>query len=617
MTDPSFENTEQRVREALKRIADGHRPDTDGHWPASHPNRKPSAARSASTNRWMLAAASIVVVVAGLAAVVVVQLGGNDPATDLAPAPIVVDSIDDLPATTLPIEPTNSVPDSVPAEELGGVRFPVDATEEDVEWIVPWDDGFLAGSFVYPDDGGATTVRARFTTDGDSWEPVEITMPPGMIGSSRITTAGDRFVMVALHDLTADAHVYRVASTADLLNWSVQDFDVPGPRPPQSDQSELGGSFPVMGSFAANETGWAFEVRRSYTEDVAVATLGDDIRTGGYQIRSDDNGFTVAVNGADGSPPTPDTTFEYTWGEVGIGPEGVPFMTGEIPASRTWAATWDGTPAVSATAVPSGPTLASSEGFVRWNDQTWFSADGLTWSATPLPDPTGTVQNAFPIEGGFVAIVSTQDGTYDLYRLDERGGNPRPLALADVPERFATGFAGQTLPGLQSPQASVALLYPGPNMSMLPPLIIDKDGYRYVERSRNISVINLTTGETLHTFTRLDGPPGADTWFGLSSGALTLTDPATETVLAQIPLEELQTARNAQQQALGLETAGDESVEDFWLLASRDGERFLLEPLRSSDPDTNELAGVFDASTNGDIVLVRLGDEWIRYDLPS
>jgi len=616
VTDPSFEDTEQRVREAMKRIADSHRPDTDGHWPASHPNRKPSATPSSSTNRWMLAAASIVVV-AGLAAVVVVQLGGNDPATDLAPAPIVVDSVDDLPATTLPTEPTNSVPDSKPAEELGGVRFPVDATEEDVEWIVPWDDGFLAGSFVDPDDGGATTVRARFTTDGESWEPVEITMPPGMIGAGRITTAGDRFVMAAAIDPTADADVYRVASTTDLLNWSVQDFDVPGPRPPQSDQSELGASFSSMGSFAANETGWTFEIRRVYTDDVAVATLGDDIRSGGYQIRSDDNGFIVAVNAADGSPPTPDTTFEYTWGEVGIGPEGVPFMTGEIPASRTWAATWDSTPAVSETAVPSGPTLASSEGFVRWNDQTWFSADGLTWSASPLPDPAGTIQNAFPVDAGFVAFMANQDGATDVYRLDERGGTPRRVDIDDVPEQFSTAFAGQTLPGPQSPQASVALLYPGPNMSMLPPLIIDKDGYRYVERSRNISVIDLTTGETLHTFTPLDGPPGADTWFGMSNGALTLTDPATETVLAQIPLEELQAARNAQQETLNLETVGDESVEDFSLLASRDGERFLLEPLRSSNPDTNDLAGVFDASTNGNIVLVRLGDEWIRYDLPS
>lgn len=616
MTDPSFEDTEQRVREAMKRIADGHRPDTDGHWPASHPNRKPSAARSSSTNRWMLAAASIVVVVAGLAAVVVVQLGGNDPATDLAPAPIVVDSIDDLPATTLPTEPTNSVPDSIPAEELGGVRFPVDATEEDVEWIVPWDDGFLAGSFVYPDDGGATTVRARFTTDGDSWEPVEITMPPGMIGSSRITTAGDRLVMVALHDLTADADVFRVASTADLLNWSVQDFDVPGPRPPQSDQSELGASFPVMGSFAANETGWAFEVRRSYVANVAVATLDDDLRSGGYQIRSDDNGFTVAVNGADGSPPTPDTTFEYTWGEIGIGPEGVPFMTGEIPASRTWAATWDGTPAVSETAVRSGPTLASSEGFVRWNDQTWFSADGLTWSASPLPDPTGTVQNAFPIEGGFVAIVSTQDGTYDLYRLDERGGNPRPLALADVPERFATGFAGQTIPGLRNLGTSAALLVADAGQGTAP-LIIDSNGYRLVERRAVLSVIDMSTGDTVLTYEPLDGPPGADTWFEFGSDAFTVTDPASETVLMRIPMETYRRAQDALQEAMASGGSGDEYIEDLRLLASRDGERFLIEPLRSNTPPSDTSTTKVDAATNGDIVLVRFGDEWIRYELPS
>ncbi len=389
MTDPSFEDTERRVSAAMNRLADGHRPDMDGHRPASHTGGKPSAARSSSKNRWMLAAASVFVVTAGLAAVAVVQRGGDDPATDLAPVPIVVDSVDDLPATTLPAEPSDSVASSVPPEDLGGVRFPVDAAEEDVEWIVPWADGFLAGSTVDPtEEGGPWSVGARFTTDGESWEPVEMTMPPGMSGSGRITTAGDRFVMAASIDPTADADVYRVASTTDLLNWSVQDFDVPGPRPTQSDQSELGASFPSMGSFAANDNGWTFEIRRIYSTDVTAALPSDvkfELSRTSYQIRSDDNGFTIAVDGADGSPPTPESTYEYTWAEVGIGPEAVPYMTGEIPAARTWAATWDGTAAVSETSVPSGPTLASSEGFVRWNDNTWSTVNDMRCLVSTVP----------------------------------------------------------------------------------------------------------------------------------------------------------------------------------------------------------------------------------------
>jgi hypothetical protein len=612
VSDQPFEDTERRLRSALHRLADSHQPDPDRHWPTSHPNGKRRPDRPSPTRRWLLVAASIVVVMAGVAAVAVVQRDGDDPATDLPPTPTSVDPIEDSAVTTVPEEPSNSVPDSVPPEDPGVVRFPIDAAEQDAEWIVPWSDGFLAGSFVDRDDGDATTVRARFTTDGESWEPVDMTMPPGLIDYGTATTVGDRFVVTAAIAPTADADVVRVASTTDLLNWSVQDFDVPGPRPPQSDVSELGGSLRALGSFAANETGWVFEVRRVYAENVATATLDDDLLASGFQIRSDDNGFTVAANGPGGTPPTPDTTFDYTWDEVGIAPAGVPFMTGEIPASRTWTATWDGTPTVSQTAVPTGPTLASSEGFVRWNDHTWFSADGLTWSASPLPDPTGTVQNAFAIDGGFIAIVTTQNGTSDLYRLDERGGDPRLLDLADVPDRLATGFAGRSIPGPRNEATHAALLLTGVGQARAP-FIIDSNGYRLIERQAVLSLVDMSTGDTVLTYEPLDGPPAADTWFEFGNDDFTATDPATDTVLMQIPMETYRNAQAAHQAAMDSNGVGND-VGDLLLFASRDGERFLVEPLGPDNPSRDTPV---DLATNGDIVLVRLGDEWVRYELPS
>ena len=561
----------------------------------------------------MLAAASIVVVAAGLAAVVMVQRGGGDPVTDVGPEPIVVDSVEDPPPATLPTEPSTSVTDSVPAEELGGVRFPVDATQEDVDWVVPWADGFLAGSVDEPADvDGEWTVRARFTVDGASWEPVEMTMPPGMSFPGRVTSTGDRFVMADIIYPTEDTEVVRVVSTTDLINWSLQDLE--SPRLPKAGESDFAGSFTVLGSLAANDDGWVFEVRDFYGGDVAMDARGDLAR-GSYQIRSDDLGFTVLVNGADGSPPTPETTYEYTWAEFGITPEQVPYLTGEIPSSRTLAATWDGTPAVSETPVPTGPTLASPEGFVRWNDHTWFSPDGVTWTQGPLPDPTGTVQNAFPVDGGFVAIVVNQDGNWDLYRLDEQGGNPRQIEVDGVPEQFSTGFAGQSIPGLQNP-VGAALLVAGNGGAALAPLVIDLDGYRYVERSRTVSVIDLATGETALALEVLDGPPAADTWLEFRADGITATDPATDTVLMQIPMETYQAALDARRSASESGADGEEWTEDLWLLASRDGERFLSEPLRSSNPDPDESTGTLGAATNGGTLLVRLGDEWIRYELP-
>jgi hypothetical protein len=613
VTDPSFGDTEQRTRAAMKRIADGHRPDTDGRWPASHPKGRARAAGSSSRNRWFLVAASLVVVLAGIAAVAVVQLGGDDPATDLAPAPTAVDDPDgELTSTTLLPQPTSSVPDSVPAEELGGVRFPVDPADEGFEWIVPWADGFLAGSAVEPtEEGGPWSVQARFTADGERWESVDMTLPPGMNLFGRIATVGDRFATVETIYPDPDTEVVRIASTTDLVNWSTQDFE--NPRLPTAGEAEFGGSFTSIGSFAANDTGWVFEVRDIYGYD-ASELLPADATGDGYLIRSDDNGFTVTVGGVDGSPPT---TYDYTWTEFGITPDQVPYLTGEIPVSRTWSATWDGTPAVSETAVPTGPTLASSEGFVRWNDNTWFSPDGLTWTASPLPDPTGTVQNVFPVDEGFVAFVVDQDGANQVYRLDERGGEPRPIDIDDLPESFGTGFAGQTSPGLQSPQTSAALLIVGPSGGEPAPLVIDLDGYRFVERAGNISLIDLATGDTLYTLSPFSGPPVADTWLTFDSNGFTVTDPVTDVELLQIPIETYQAAQDARRDALGPIESDQETVRDFRLVASRDGEQFLVEPLRSSTPVDDEMISRIAAATNGDTLLVRLGDEWIRYELPS
>ncbi len=613
MTDPTFEETEQRIRAAMKRMADGHRPDTDGRWPASHPNGRARAAGSSSRNRWFLVAASLVVVIAGIAAVAVVQLGDDEPATDIAPAPTAVDDPDGdrTPTTPLP-QPTSPVPDSVPAEELGGVRFPVDPADENFEWIVPWADGFLAGSAVEPTEGGGTwSIQARFTSDGERWEPVEMTLPPGMTRFGRVTAVGERFATVDTIYPDPDTEVIRIASTTDLVNWSTQDFE--SPLLPTTEEGSFFGSFTSIGSFAANDTGWVFEVRDIYGSDVSEL-VRSDASGDGYLIRSDDNGFAVTLGGVDGSPPT---TYDYTWTEFGITPDQVPYLTGEIPVSRTWSATWDGTPTMSETAVPTGPTLASPEGFVRWNDNTWFSPDGLTWTASPLPDPTGTVQNVFPVDEGFVAFVVNQDGTTDVYRLDERGGEARRVNIDDVPESLSTGFAGQTIPGLQSPQTSAALLAVGPNGGEPAPLIIDLDGYRFVERAQNISLIDLATGDTLYTFSPLSGPPAADTWLTFDSDGFTVTDPVTEVELLQIPIETYRAAQDARREALGPIESGQETVRDFRLLASQDGERFLVEPLRSNTPVDDEMISQIAAATNGDTLLVRLGDEWIRYELPS
>jgi hypothetical protein len=263
-----------------------------------------------------------------------------------------------------------------------------------------------------------------------------------------------------------------------------------------------------------------------------------------------------------------------------------------------------------------GPTLASPAGFVRWNDRTWFSSDGLTWSPSPLPDPTGTVTNAFPVDNGFVAVVANQRGTSDVYLLDERGGNPRQISVDELDEEFAKGLADRTSTGFgQAPSSpsSAAVLTIGPSVQM--PLVIESDGYRYIERRSLSSVVDLATGDVVTSYAR-ERPPAADSTFVLGDDGLTVTDPDTETVLMQIPIETYQAAQDEAQARIGSPEDG-EAVAALRLIASRDGQRFLVEPLLSSDPNTDVNNPVAEVATNGRFVLARLANEWIRYDLPS
>lgn len=58
--------------------------------------------------------------------------------------------------------------------------------------------------------------------------------------------------------------------------------------------SHFGGEPPA--GVSASCPFWRPGVRRSDVANVASATLDDDLRSGGFQICSEDNGFTVAAS---------------------------------------------------------------------------------------------------------------------------------------------------------------------------------------------------------------------------------------------------------------------------------------------------------------------------------
>jgi hypothetical protein len=366
------------------------------------------------------------------------------------------------------------------------------------------------------------TIDARFTTDGDTWEPIEMALPPGAVSIDGVATAGDRAVVVFNEPQSPDGPgtgTVTVATTTDLVDWTVQPVVPPSPR----DELPVGFRRSVGGQgLVANESGWAVTVFDSIEVDVLQLVPADvraklETSDGGFGSSVDETGVSVQYSTTESA----ETEF-YTWEELGVPLDVVPFVSGNEYRPQLWAATWDGVPAQSDLAGGSGQLLATPSGFLQWTDETLFSPDGLTWTAGPLPDPDGYVTAGFVFDGGVIVLSTNEsDGSVDLYRLDETGGSAQLIDVPGLPERFQSGFGSWWAPGSA--------------------LIVD------------------AAAQT--------GPRGE----------------------------------------------GENYRPDFWLLASGDGVRFVVEDLDDAGSD----GGPTGVMTNGNTALAQVGgSSWLRFVLP-
>ncbi len=294
------------------------------------------------------------------------------------------------------------------------------------------------------------TVAAQFTTDGTTWKPVDMTLPPGATDLAGVTTAGDRLAVVYNEPQTPEdpgTGTVTVATTTDLVNWTTQ--QVAPPAPPVELPTGFKRSVSGQG-LVANESGWAVTVFESIDLDV-LQLVPDDVRAtietsrGGFGSSTDSNGITIDYSFDVTSNTT--KTVSFTWEELGVPPDVVPYVTDNEYRPRVWAAPWGGVPAPSDLETGPGQMLATPSGFLQWSNETLFSQDGLTWTASPLPDPDGYISSGFAFDGGVIALSTNQDGSVDLYRLDQTGGSPQLLDVPGLPDKFQSGLASRWAPG--------------------------------------------------------------------------------------------------------------------------------------------------------------------------
>ncbi len=614
------------------------------------------------------------VAVIAAATTAVLTVGGDEPDTlvttdDTQVTVSLPDDDADSPEPTLAVAPDVSSVEVIDGVAQVGASAGANGAPEYGEWSVPWEDGFLVGSTYFPpqplpdelpeevralfpqevldvfhgglpatiseattmlSDAGlldvvseiignnpeaydaiygapvrvAPTLDVRFTVDGKTWEPRELVLPPDATSFSGAAAVGDRLAVVytIIDPLTGTPSGGRVvvATTTDLSTWTTQEIVLPSPG-----ELPEGVNWSVFAQgLVANESGWVVPIYSSVDID-AYSLVPEDVRMGiddssGVSVSTSSDGVTIE-SGFDEDGNNSALSVLYTWEELGVDPDLAALISQQNFTPTMWTSSWEGTPLATDAPVAQGPMVATPAGFVTWSDQTWFSPDGVTWTASPLPIGASWVSGAFTVDDGLIVLSSTDTGESLIHHVDERGGNPARLDLPVGPD-------GSLVSGVSAMGSTTT----GMIVSVTPPvaegelLSVEVDGYRLTVRQPSgvFEVVDVATGDVIVSEIPF-GPGTDDGSIAFDNAGVTVTDPDTGDVVVVFPQDVLDAAENRY-----FDDGGDEYNPDLWLVASLDGERFVIDDLDGDGPD-----GPGAVASNGQRLLVQAGSNWFVYDL--
>lgn len=589
--------------------------------------------------------------------------------------------------------------DSESVDPVGGaVSASVDgpsASFEDgfIEWLVPWDDGFLAGRSIPPapqalpeelppevvelfspevvalfEDGlpptineatqmlidaglydevaavvaehpdandaifaepvSAPTYEVVYSVDGDQWDTVEFVSPDGFQYVRSVQAAGDRLVMMS--QLPPDVEpsdstpfpAFRsgpigVATSTDLVNWDITtiEHDLTAEGLPDFIISQL---FPQ--SIAVNDDGWVLSAHSNIDIDVrqVLSTADLDLletSPGGYYSDFTEDGVVVVVEGPytdvfndageiiDVRPESREE-IPLTWAELGVSEE-VALTLREGGRAKFWSAPWGGAP-VPVEGTQAYSIVGSTDGFYGMSMTLEFSLDGVSWTQLELPEESIGPSALLPIDGGVIAFLGGQDDVR-VYRVSGAAGTWEALDVPGLPTSWIASVTSQEA-------SSPAIIIDATPPRQPEPFSVDieHDGF----------IVTLTNDGPIFSVT-LVGPDGAvlvdETVdpqevrdnvgiVNYTESGIEVEDPATGDVLATFPSDVVSAAYAEQQPAY---EAAETYDPDLWLLATTDGERWLIDDIDES----GEYFGLQPPALNGDTLLVGVGGEWMTYDL--
>jgi len=501
-------------------------------------------------------------------------------------------------AELFPPEVVELFPDGLPPTQQEAIEILEDADlfEVVMDVLDEHPEAFNALTAVAPPD--FETV-ATWSMDGEDWTSLDITPPDGFGAPAHVVVFGDRLTMVdspAPDSMDRSPVRMSVASTTDLEAWVMDTFEVEVPN--TIPESVMVSTHPA--AIAANDEGWVVDVATNAFVEVEqfLPESVRELQEGPGTLGIDPEGVTVGRY-EDGAVISVE---RFTWDELDVPDELLPYLRGEGPETTLWGGPWAGQPASTpGDNFPGGMLIATAAGFLDLSEDFTYSPDGITWSAVAPPQPNLWVEAAAPLDGDVMAFTRNAADEVAVYRVDPTG---ETWTMLDVPE----GVDGHA--NSWSPSSSPAFLLGTYNAGLGPEgVVVQYEGFELTMTygaDRSYQLVDVATGEvvleeSIDLAVTQEPPDGpfenvADDMIGL-----TFTDPDTGGVIVSIPHSVIGAA-------FDVPDGGADEVPgpDWWVLATHDGEVWLLADVDEGDGDEPGMPSL--VATNGGYTLV--GSPW-------
>jgi hypothetical protein len=461
---------------------------------------------------------------------------------------------------------------------------------------------------IYAEPPAAPVWEPLWSPDGENWEPVEGSVPAPLVNLEAVATDGDRLVVAGTSwrgEAGVEQQIMTVESTTDLVAWESWELPAVGP----ADLPDWVTAFPQVRRLAVRDDRWIAVVEVFLSVDIepppalleeygASASSGWSTSWGSSQDGVE-FGFPSGSDSGSIGTDSEERVF-VSWEELGIDPEDAArYLEGGPPDVAVFLG-GPGAPPVPAEAPASvQEVVATASGFALLGAEVsdgstggpvvYVSADGAVFRpAAAQPASRETWISALATVGdGLVAVVNDQAGMR-LLRSDAWGSSWRALTVPGLPEGALSG-GGRTgltgsLPGLAL-EVDAAVRSFGPAVEEL---VLEVDGYRITLSLGDIGdegyeLVDLATGAVVSAeIVDAAGPefdPDAPFEHAFErDGELVLLDPAGGEELLVVSRVQIAEAYEAAYQASGFDPDAV-YVPDLWLIASVDGETWLVEDL--------------------------------------